>query len=182
MEKYAEFARAISELFENHGGDLYGGEEITQLAHALQCAQVAENARAPAHLIVAALLHDIGHLLHDEFEQAQARNEDKFHEDLGADYLARWFDEKVTEPIRLHVASKRYLVATRPDYAKTLSAASTHTLAIQGGAMTGDEVAQFEQNPFCKDALKVRYWDDMGKDPAMTTQSLTHFLAYADKA
>lgn len=181
MENHEEFKAAITNLFENHGGDLYGGEEITQITHALQCAQVAENSGAAPYLIVAALLHDVGHLLHDEFEQAQERNEDKYHEDLGADFLARWFDKKVTDPVRLHVASKRYLVTTRPGYAATLSPASTHTLAIQGGEMNDEEVKKFEANPSWKDAVKVRYWDDLGKDPDMKPASLEHFLAYADK-
>ena len=181
MENFETFRQTVSELFSEHGGDLYGGEAINQKTHGLQCAQLAQDEGAPPYLIISALLHDIGHFLHDEFEAAQARGEDRFHENLGADYLARWFGPEVTEPIRLHVDSKRYLCATRPDYYDRLSAASQHTLRIQGGAMNDEEVADFENNASYKDAIKVRLWDDGGKDPVMKTADLDYFLTYADK-
>ena len=181
MEKFSQFSKEITDLFKNHGGDLYGGEDITQITHGLQCAQIAENDGAPAHLIISALLHDIGHLLHDEFEEAQNRGDDRFHENLGSKYLSKWFGPEVTEPIRLHVASKRYLCASDPNYHDTLSDASKHTLRIQGGPMNPSEVKEFEANPSYKDAIQVRYWDDLGKDPLMKTGSLSRFLTYADK-
>jgi len=181
MENFVEFRQTVLKLFADHGGDLYGGEAITQERHGLQCAQLAKDEGAPPYLIVSALLHDIGHLLHDEFEEAQNRGEDRFHENLGAKFLSQWFGPKVTDPIRLHVASKKYLCATRPEYRAGLSPASAHTLRIQGGPMTDDEVAQFEKLPGYKDALRVRIWDDTGKDPEMVTENLEHFLTYADK-
>ena len=142
---------------------------------------MAKNDGALPLLIVAALLHDIGHLLHDEFEQAQNRGEDRFHENLGSKYLSQWFSQDITEPVRLHVASKRYLCATDSQYYDTLSNASKHTLRIQGGPMSDSEVKIFEANPYYKEAIQVRYWDDLGKDPLMKTGSLSHFLTYADK-
>lgn len=181
MENFEQFRETVTGLFKEHGGDLYGGEAITQERHGLQCAQLAENEGAPPYLIVSALLHDIGHLLHDEFEEAQARGDDRFHENLGSNYLSQWFGPEVTDPIRLHVASKKYLCATRPDYFETLSAASVHTLRIQGGPMTDEEIAEFEKNPNYESAIKVRIWDDTGKDPDMKTETLAHFLTYADK-
>jgi phosphonate degradation associated HDIG domain protein len=181
MENFKQFRSEITELFDHHGGDLYGGEAITQITHALQCAQVAEHDGAGPHLIVSGLLHDIGHLLHDEFEEAQARGQDRFHENLGSKYLEKWFGPEVTEPVRLHVASKRYLCATDPDYQAKLSPASQHTLKIQGGPMNRDEVREFAANPWYKDAIRVRFWDDLGKDPEMKTATLDHFLAYADR-
>jgi len=181
MENFEQFRQTIIELFDDHGGALYGGEAIDQKAHGLQCAQLAENEGAPPYLIISALLHDIGHFLHGEFEEAQARGEDRYHENLGASFLARWFEPEVTEPIRLHVDSKRYLCATRPDYYDRLSAASQHTLRIQGGPMNADEIAEFEGNASYQDAIQVRLWDDGGKDPAMKTANLNHFLTYADK-
>ncbi len=181
MEKYLEFHQTMTDLFKDHGGDLYGGEAITQEKHGLQCAQLAENESAPAYLIVSALLHDIGHLLHDQFEEAQARGEDRFHENLGSKFLAQWFGPQITDPIKLHVTSKKYLCATRPDYFATLSPASVHTLRIQGGPMSKEEVAAFEKHPGYKDAIRVRLWDDTGKDPDMQTRNLEHFLAYADR-
>lgn len=181
MENFETFRQTVSELFSEHGGDLYGGEAITQERHGLQCAQLAEDEGASPSLIISALLHDIGHLLHDEFEAAQERGEDRFHENLGAKFLEQWFGNDVTEPIRLHVASKRYLCATQPDYHAGLSPASVHTLRIQGGPMNDAQVAEFEANPGYKNAIQVRIWDDTGKDPSMKTASLDHFLAYADK-
>lgn len=181
MENFEQFRKKMTDLFANHGGDLYGGEEITQERHGLQCAQLAEDEGAAPHLIVSALLHDVGHLLHDEFEAAQDRGEDRFHENLGSKFLSQWFGTNVTDPIKLHVASKKYLCAVRPEYHAGLSAASVHTLRIQGGPMNADEVAEFEKNPSYKDAIQVRIWDDTGKDPEMQTNSLEHFLTYADK-
>jgi predicted HD phosphohydrolase len=78
--------------------------------------------------------------------------------------------------VRLHVASKRYLCATDPDYFSKLSASSVHTLKIQGGPMDAAEVAEFETNDNYRDAVRLRIWDDLGKDPAMKTGSLEHFL------
>ena len=147
----------------------------------MQCAQLAENEGAPPYLIISALLHDIGHLLHDEFEEAQNRDEDRFHENLGSEFLSQWFGLEVTGPIKLHVATKRYLCTTRPEYFNTLSPASVHTLRIQGGPMTMAEVAAFEKHPGLADAIRVRIWDDTGKDTGMQTKSLGHFLEYADR-
>ena len=181
MDKNAEIKKIITRLFADAGGHLYGGEAVTQLEHGLQCAQVAENEGAPAHLILAALVHDIGHLLHDEFEQAQARGEDRFHENLGADFLAKWFGPQVCEPVRLHVAAKRYLCAADGDYAKGLSAASVHTLRIQGGPMNAREAAEFEAHPYFEAAVQLRRHDDTGKQAGMKTGTLAHFLGYVDR-
>jgi len=181
MENSEQFRKTVTELFVHHGGNLYGGEAITQTRHGLQCAQLAKDEDAPPYLIISALLHDIGHFLHDEFEQAQERGEDRFHENLGSKFLSQWFGPDVTEPIRLHVDSKRYLCSTQPEYHDKLSPASQHTLAIQGGPMNGAEVAEFEKNDRYRDAIRVRIWDDCGKDPAMKTENLDHFLAFADK-
>lgn len=181
MADIAQFKAEITVLFTHHGGDLYGGEDIDQTAHALQCAQLAEEVSAPPRMILAALLHDIGHLLHDDFEQTAKGNTDRLHEELGYAFLKSCLGEGVAEPVRLHVAAKRYLCATKPVYLGQLSAASKHSLKLQGGPMDKAEIAAFEQNRFYRDAVKLRYWDDLGKDPAMTTKSLAHFLSYVDK-
>ncbi|MGI9465114.1 MAG: phosphonate degradation HD-domain oxygenase [Aestuariivirgaceae bacterium] len=166
----------LREMIAAKGGALYGGEAVTQEQHALQCAQFAENEGAPKHLVAAALLHDIGHLLDHDFEDAQARGDDRFHENVGDTFLKDWFGPDVTEPVRLHVASKRYLCATDPDYFATLSPASVHSLRIQGGPMNAAETAEFEAIDNYKDALRLRIWDDKGKDPEMKTGDLEHFL------
>ena len=166
----------LREMIGAKGGNLYGGEQITQEQHALQCAQFAEDAGAAKPLIAAALLHDIGHLLEHDFEAALEREEDRFHENMGDAFLKQWFGPEVTEPVRLHVASKRYLCAIDPDYFAKLSPASVHTLRIQGGPMSAEEVKEFETNDNYREAVRLRIWDDLGKDPEMKTASLDHFL------
>jgi gamma-butyrobetaine dioxygenase len=169
----------IRGLLADKGGELYGGEDVTQERHALQCAAVAEADGASAPMVAAALLHDIGHLLDEAFETALAERSDLHHEDAGSVWLARWFGPEVTEPVRLHVDAKRYLCAVDPGYRATLSAASTHTLELQGGPFTAAEAEAFAAQPYARDAVQLRRWDDTGKDPAMQTAPLAHYLGIA---
>ncbi len=176
MSENSEVICTLRDMIAAKGGELYGGEAVTQEQHALQCAQLAEDEGAPDHLIAAALLHDIGHLMEHDFEDALERGEDRFHENLGNRFLGAWFGPEVTEPVRLHVAAKRYLCATDPDYFDTLSPASVQSLRIQGGTMSAEEIAEFEENPGYEDAVRLRHWDDTGKDPEMKTAGIDHFL------
>ncbi len=169
----------LSNMVEKHGSDLYGGEAVTQLHHALQCAQLAEDDGAGPALITAALLHDVGHMLEDDFDDARAHGTDRRHEDLANSFLSRWFGPDVTEPVRLHVAAKRYLCAVEPGYFDSLSPMSKHSLMLQGGPMGEDEVVEFESGPYADHAVRLRRWDDLGKDPSMKTARLSHFLGYA---
>ncbi len=175
----APLGSVLSDMVEKHGRDLYGGEPVTQLQHALQCAQLAEDEGASPALITAALLHDVGHLLEDDFEDAPEHDEDRRHEDLGDAFLSKWFGPDVTEPVRLHVAAKRYLCAVEPGYYDALSPMSRHSLMLQGGPMSEAEIADFKANPYYKDAVRLRRWDDRGKDPRMKTATLGYFLSYA---
>ncbi len=175
----APLGSVLSDMVEKHGSDLYGGEPVTQLQHALQCAQLAENEGASPALITAALLHDVGHLLEDGFDDAPAHDEDRRHEELGDAFLSKWFGPDVTEPVRLHVAAKRYLCAVEPGYLDALSPMSRHSLMLQGGPMSEAEVAEFEANPYCNDAVRLRRWDDRGKDPNTKTATLGYYLSYA---
>jgi phosphonate degradation associated HDIG domain protein len=172
----------IAVMLEKNGTDLYGGEAVTQTQHALQCAALAEKDGASAHLITASLLHDIGHVLDPEFEAALERDEDLYHEDMGEEFLAEWFDDAVTQPVKLHVAAKRYLCAVNRDYFSTLSPSSVHTLRLQGGPMSDAEVQEFESNPHHKEAVRLRVWDDLAKDPDMETPPLPHFMAYVEQS
>ena len=151
-------------LFERFGDDTYG-EDVTQTEHALQCAAIAEADGASEALIVAALLHDVGHLVHlDETgEVADATVVDDVHEAVGARVLARVFGPEVTGPIALHVTAKRYRCATEPGYAEGLSEASTISLAIQGGPLGEAECATFAAHPAAADAIRLRGYDDWGK-------------------
>lgn len=153
----------IAALFERRGAGSYFGERVSMLEHALQAAHFARTEEAPPALIVAALLHDVGHLLEDVPDDISDWHVDAHHEAVGSAWLARYFGPEVWEPVELHVAAKRYLCATEPDYAARLSEASVITLRLQGGPMRATEIAAFERRRFFRDAVRLRHWDDQGK-------------------
>ena len=155
---------AVEELFVSARGEDYLGEAVSMAAHQLQAAARARAAGAPDTLVAAALLHDVGHLLDGATDPG--------HGEGGARWLAQWFGQEITEPVRLHVAAKRYLVATEPGYGARLSPASVETLHRQGGPM--DEVAAvaFARDPQARAAVALRRWDDEAKDPAATVPPL----------
>jgi [1-hydroxy-2-(trimethylamino)ethyl]phosphonate dioxygenase len=165
----------VFELLEERGHGSYFGEPVSQLEHALQCAHLAEQEGAAPSLVAAALLHDVGHLLHGEDEGVADVGTDMEHELLGEEWLSARFGPEVTQPIKLHVAAKRYLCATDPAYLGKLSPASVQSLKLQGGPMTPDEVTEFAANPFAKDGVRLRGWDDLAKDPALTVAPLSHY-------
>ncbi|MGW1076079.1 phosphonate degradation HD-domain oxygenase [Streptomyces sp. NPDC002537] len=166
----------LAELFAGEGGAEYLGEAVTQAEHMLQAGALAEAAGAPPHLVAAALLHDIGHFHgavtgRDLMEGGQ----DNRHSHTGADWLDRYFGPEVTEPVRLHVAAKRYLCAVEPGYFELLSEASVHTLKVQGGPMSPDQAREFAASPGSRDAVAVRRWDEQAKDPEFATPGFEHF-------
>lgn len=150
-------------FFINKFGDKYYGEDVTQLAHVLQCGHLARLDGGDDSLIAAALLHDIGQFLNDAGDAAKHKGIDARHEVSGAAYLAAHFGPAVTEPIRLHVAAKRYLCAAEPGYADSLSRASVLSLRLQGGPMNKEEMAEFEANPMFEVSIRLRRYDDEGK-------------------
>lgn len=170
----------ICEIFERRGGAEYGGERVTQLQHALQCAMLAEEASADAALISAALLHDIGHLVHDRGPAPATRGLDDRHEMRGREWLSRWFGEDVTEPVRLHVNAKRYLTATHPRYFARLSPTSVRSLALQGGPFSASLAAGFMALPGAEAAVWLRCWDDAAKIPGRPVLGLDHFRPYLE--
>lgn len=172
----------ILELFRDHGNSQYGGEAVSQLEHALQAACFAERANARSALIAAALLHDVGHLLHSLPDDAPEHGVDDHHETLGARWLEKRFGPEVTEPVRLHVAAKRFLCTTEPGYLRQLSPPSTLSLSLQGGPMSDSEVAEFRANPHGEAAVMLRRWDDAAKDPNLATPPLEHFAVHLDRA
>ena len=171
---------ALTALFEQRGSAEYGGEAISQLAHALQTAWQAEQQGAALPLIVAALLHDVGHLLHGLAPGYLARGTDDHHETLGARWLSQYFGADVTTPIQLHVAAKRYLCATEPAYFATLSPGSVRSLAVQGGPFAAEQAQRFIAKPFAPQAVALRRWDEQAKVPGLATPDLRHFLSYVE--
>lgn len=171
-----EVIEDIVRRFETLGGSLYGGEAVTQLEHALQTAMLAQREGATAELVAAALLHDIGHLLHELPDDAPDQGVDDCHEDSGYQFLLGRFPEATTQPVRLHVPAKRYLCATDPAYDSQLSEPSRVSLRLQGGPMNEDEVRVFQAEPFAEDAVRLRRWDDEAKIVGLQTPPLSAFL------
>ena len=173
----------IATLFAQGGQDAYFGEPVTQLEHALQCALLAEEAGADDETIVAAFLHDIGHLLPPELANGYMDGYGTVdHEKLGADYLREMgFSEKVAQLIEHHVNAKRYLVFKNPNYFARLSEASLRTLEFQGGPMTPAEAIAFETNPYFKGILLMRTWDEQAKIPALPTPGMDYYLAIGER-
>lgn len=169
----------IEDLFIRRGGEQYTGEPVTQLQHALQCAWLAEQAQEGDELVTAALLHDLGHLLHDLGETPTMKGLDDVHQYRALPFLRGLFGEEVTGAIRLHVDAKRYLCATRPAYLDNLSADSKRSLALQGGVFSGEEADAFIAQPGARAAVRLRIWDDLAKAGGLTTPPLAHFMARA---
>lgn len=165
----------LGDIFDRRGGEEYLGEPVTMAQHMLQGATIAEQNGMDEDIIVAALLHDIGHFTSEFGTYHPDDTEDRHHEDAGAEVLGPFFPSVVTDCVKYHVAAKRYLCATKPEYFNRLSAASVHTLELQGGPMSADEVAAFEANPNLPKIIQVRYLDEAGKRADMDTPDYWHF-------
>lgn len=162
-------------LFDRRGSGVYFGERISMTEHALQAAYLAREEAAPVELVVAALLHDIGHLVEDAPDNLGDWTSDARHEEIGARWLEQRMRPEVAGPVRLHVPAKRYLCATDHTYVAMLSQASIITLQLQGGPMTASEVLQFETQPYYRDAIRLRHWDDQGKVVGLKTPGLAEY-------
>ena len=169
----------IAQLFAQRGHEQYTGEAVTQLEHALQCAQLAEQEGADAALVTAALLHDLGHLLHDLGTTPTLHGVDDLHQYRALPFLRGLFADVVLEAIALHVDAKRYLCATRPDYFAALSDDSKRSLALQGGIFSSEQAASFIARSGAADAVRLRIWDDLAKTPGLPTPPLRHYLVLA---
>jgi phosphonate degradation associated HDIG domain protein len=165
----------IFELFAGPGQAAYFGESVSQTEHALQTARLAEEAGADDCLTTAALLHDVGHLLHGLPEDTAGRGLDARHEQGGAEWLGRYFPAPVTSPVRLHVPAKRYLCAVEPSYLAGLSPASQLSLRLQGGPMPPEEARRFESERHFEAAVLLRRWDDAAKVPGLAGPGLEHY-------
>jgi phosphonate degradation associated HDIG domain protein len=184
LPEQTEILAEMTRLFEQNGAGMYAGESVTQLEHALQAAHFAEQAAEPDAVIAAALLHDIGHLLHEFEEDCAEQGIDDQHELAGADWLTTYagFGLDVTEPIRLHVPAKRYLCAVDAGYLAKLSDASLLSLKLQGGPFSAAEVDAFRQDVYSEAAVRLRGYDEQAKQVDLPTPPLAHFVSIAAAA
>jgi phosphonate degradation associated HDIG domain protein len=174
-------ADEIFAIFGRRGSSVYFGERVSMTEHALQAAYFARQESAPDVLVLAALLHDIGHLVADVPDELADWTADSRHEEIGARWLARRFTAEVCDPVRLHVPAKRYLCATDPGYVAMLSQASVVTLRLQGGPMGRAEVLQFETERSHPQAVRLRLWDDQGKVAGLKTPGLAEYRGLIEK-
>jgi phosphonate degradation associated HDIG domain protein len=166
----------IQQLYEQHGGIAYSGEPVTQLQHALQTGLLAEQAGAGEELVVAAFLHDLGHLLNLQGHSPTVQGIDDQHQYFALPFLRRVLPETVLEPIRLHVDAKRCLCAIDDEYFGKLSADSVRSLRLQGGVFSETEASTFLDKPYAGDAIRLRRWDDQAKVAKLTTPGLSHYM------
>ena len=169
----------IELLFARHGSAQYSGEPVTQLEHALQSAHLAEQSDADDALVTACLLHDLGHLLNQQGETPTLRGIDDTHQYFALPFLRGLFPAGVLDAIKLHVDAKRYLCKVDTGYYERLSADSKRSLALQGGPFDAANAAVFLDQPGARDAVLLRQWDDLAKQPRLATPSLAHFLTRA---
>ena len=156
----------------------YEGEVVSELEHALQCAELARDGGADEELQLACLLHDVGRyvvdqsLVSDTTERTPVGSSARGHHEVGAELLAPWVPERVAWCVRMHADAKRYLCATEPEYIERLSPVSRHTLRLQGGVMPPSDAARFAEHRWLRDALALRRWDDQAKVIGRKTRSL----------
>jgi phosphonate degradation associated HDIG domain protein len=170
----------VTDLLQNHGQNQYGMEAVSQLEHALQCADLAEKAGETPETIVAALLHDLGHMIATERDGLQDTDtsKDDLHQFIALPFLRGLFSDAVLEPIRMHVDAKRYLCLIDPGYWAGLSAASKHSLEQQGGIFTESDADIFMRQSYAGEAVRLRRYDDLAKTPLKAAPSVAHFEFY----
>ena len=176
----SDLRQELLDIFVGRATKRYGLSGVNQLQHALQCAAFAEADDAPPATVLACLLHDVGHMIHQLGENPAGRGIDDVHEQLGADWLAGRFGSEVSEPVRLHVAAKRYLCTVEADYFGKLAADSVRSLKLQGGLMSADELEAFRAHPQHAEAVRLRRFDEMAKDPRASTPDFDHYLRHIE--
>jgi len=172
----AELHAALLEIYNVRAYSRYGLSKVNQLLHAVQSGALAKSRQLPVTLVVAALLHDVGHMVHGLGEHPAAQGIDDHHESVGAAWLKRYFGPAVVEPVRLHVAAKRYLCTVERGYHAKLSDDAIESLALQGGPMSAEEVSAFEREIFWKEAVALRRIDEIAKDPSGAMPLFATFL------
>jgi len=169
----------IVQLLSSRATTWYGKEAVSQLDHALQCAALAEKSNETPETIVAALLHDLGHMLSPDRPSLVPADtlptKDDLHQFVALPFLRSLFPDAVLEPIKLHVDAKRYLCAVDAGYWADLSQASKQSLELQGGVFDGTQIGVFENLPYYSEAVRLRRYDDLAKVPGHQTPDLAHF-------
>ena len=169
----------IVQLLSSRATTWYGQEAVSQLEHALQCASLAEKSNESSETVVAALLHDLGHIVSpdrpNDMPTDTLPSKDDLHQFLALPFLRSLFPDAVLEPIKLHVDAKRYLCAVDPSYWADLSPASKHSLELQGGVFDEQQLRAFEDLPYYAEAVRLRRYDDLAKVPGHQTPDLAHF-------
>ena len=153
---------------------LYIGEKVTMSEHMIQTAMLAEKTNCSSDLICSSLLHDYGHFILENVDQLVSENKDGKHEDVGYEFLKKYFVKNVLGPIKYHVLAKRYL-ARKASYFKMLSKASKVSLKLQGGIMNNKEAKQFESNEFFKNSIKLRKFDEIAKKAGLKIKSINEY-------
>jgi phosphonate degradation associated HDIG domain protein len=175
------FSDQLLSIYSGRGATTYFGEAVSTMEHSLQAAYLAQECAAPDTLVIAALLHDIGHLMEPATDDIADWKLDARHEVSGSRWLATRFGPEVSEPVRLHVPAKRYLCARDAGYLGRLSGASIYTLRLQGGPMSDAEIIVFETEPYFREALLLRQWDDQGKVAGLPTPPFSHYGEIVDR-
>jgi len=176
-DEIAAITKEIINLYKHFGKSDYIGEKVSQIQHMTQCAMLAENEGYDDEVILAAFLHDIGHLLENKMPVNRMNDFGVVdHERIGYEYLLRCgFSSRIAKSVEAHVSAKRYLTYKFPDYYDQLSEASKATLEFQGGKMNESEALEFEQNDDYLLFVAIRKWDDLAKNPELPTPSLDKY-------
>lgn len=162
----------IAGLLVKRGATHWGDEPVSALDHALQCAARARAASAADEVVLAALLHDVGHLLSDAEETPFSH-----HGLWAARFLRPFVPPRVAWLVEHHVLAKRYLCTVDRAYAESLSLGSTRSWIRQGGALDRETRQELEGQSWLADALAVRRWDEEAKEPGAIVPALS---AYRD--
>jgi len=153
---------------------LYIGENVTIAEHMIQSAMVAEKTKSKDNLICSCLLHDYGHFIVDDPDGLVKNNQDGKHEDIGYEYLKKFFKKDIVEPIKHHVLAKRYLARDKKYYNR-LSEASKVSLKLQGGVLNNKEAKIFEKDEFFKDSIKLRKFDEAAKKIGVNIKDISEY-------
>ena len=172
----------IFDLFARKGQQQYDGEAVTHLQHALQTALLAEEAHADCELIVACLLHDLGHMLPASTVPGSESLPQQVHQNRVLPLLRPLFGPGVLDPIKLHVDARRYLCATEAGYYASLSASALLSLEQEGGVFDAEQVDQFIRQPHAAQAVALRRWDDKARRADWVTPDLDWFAKYLEQA